>query len=591
MPGSEHQEPTDAGRIERLGRDWDALVQDQNTPLDPEFAPTLWELHMLDSTDGPSDAFSQRLWSDLERALPPTRLRPRWHTRPFVLAAAALALLLIGVALLAALRGDDAAPPDNHALVPASTPSPSPSPTTQVPVVVPTEARQETPPLAVVSPTPAGVIGNATNTPTPPVAAVDPDATVPTGVGTPQPQLGGPPEYFALENYVNNAVAIVSGSITGPVATNEYGLPIYELIVGEIVRGDVPAEALQIHGVSSDVLTHEQYLVFLLGPFATAGGDFYTIDQLVPLADDLVVPLDYQTTEYHIRATYGGEPVASLITDIQAIPRVEDEIGELLGQFGWTPIRKGYLWPQTLPETSAFSGSGPFPRRAPTWARALDASQRIGLDFRPYAGQRVQWLPYVVERDMVNGERLLMAEFVVVDQRVVGAWVVVLPGTGTEWVYGLDEREAVVALPVAIPTPAPTPTPAIPSSDTVNPSQFYDLASTETLTLCWPHCDPEPKTVVFRDALVAALDRELEIEPVSAHPTPTQPVEIVHADGSFVWITFGHLDPNGPYATFGYDRAAGLVLLPHGAGWIPAPVELAEAFSEVEPPAPPSKER
>jgi hypothetical protein len=582
MPGSD-QHPETADRAERLNDDWDALVRGQNTALDPAFAPTLWELHMLDSSTGPTDEFAERLWRELERAAPPPRLWRRWHALPFALAAAVLGVLLVGAALVATLWPDRPAPPGHQAVIPTTVPSPTPA-TPQVPVVVPTEPHM-TPPLAVASPTPPTTAEVPTATPTVSVAGGDPNATVPTGPATPQPQLGGWPEYFSLADYVNNAAAIVIGTLSGPVATDEHGQTYSALEVEESVRGDVSGELL-LTGVAESDRTHERYVVFLLGPFVSQAGAFYATDLFLPLEDGVIVPLDFEPLEYNVRATYGGESVDTLVADIQALPRVEEEIDDLLGHYGWTPIRKGYLWPQTLPDSGAFDGFGPFPRRAPTWATLLDASRRVGLDFAAFAGQRVQVLPYIVERDMAEGERMLLVEFVIVDQQVVGAWVVVLPGDGTAGVYGLDEHEAVVALPVAIPTPVPTPTPAIPTSSTVNPSQFYDLARTETLVLCWPYCDLEPKTVAFRDALVAALDRDLEIEPLSAHPTPTAPVELVPSDGSFVWINFGYLTSHWPVVSFGYDRASGLVLLPHGAGWVPAPPALAEAFAGVEPPLP-----
>lgn len=582
---------SDQNRQDWLDREWDALVRGDEGRINPAYADVLRGLQRDDPTPGPSPEFVQSLWGELEAGTWRSNVRSMWGGSRLALVAAAVALVLISASLLAVLVNYDSPSDDGRVVVIESSATPTPplpsghdTPTTGA---APTEAGQPTPPLTTstpVSPTatsPTVTVGPG-ESPT-----VQPEATVPTGP-PPQGQAGGPPAYTALSDYVNSADLIVVGRVSGPSVGDDANFIFYPFAVDEAVRGSGGSEML-IRGLTEGELTGDQFLLFLSGPYEGDSGPYYDIRLFVPLSDGAVVALEYETVEYHPRADYGGQPVDALIDAIDALPVVEDEIGALLTEYGWTPIRKGYLWPQTLPDAEALGQSGPLPRRWPTWSAALSASQRIGLDFGDLAGQEAALLPVIVERDRVDGEHLLSAEFLVVDQRVIGAWVVVMPDRFGR-AYGLDEREAVLEVPVLIPTPEPMPTISTPEGDTVNPAALYRLAETETFVLCWPWCGDAPVTVTFRDAVVAVLDRDLEILPLGSHPIPEWPREPEPATGEHVVMTFGYLTPGWPTVGFVYDRAAGLLLLPMEAGWVAAPDDLVQLLAGVEPPPMPTKE-
>jgi hypothetical protein len=570
----------DQNRQDWLNREWDALVRGEEVGINPEYTVLLRGLQRDDPTPGPSPEFVQSLWAELESGTRRSNVRSIRSASRLALVAAAIALLL-SAGLLMVLINENAPPDDGLGVIPD--PTVTAVIATPTPDISPTMPAQQTPPVAVASPTapsdataaPTSDATGAAETPT-----VDPDATVPTGPAQPA-QMGGAPVYTSLADYVNNADLIVIGTVSGPATSDEQGLQYRSLVVDRSVRGEA-VEELLLYGMSVSDITVEQYLFFLRGPHEGGVGTFYAIDFFVPLVDGVIQPLDYETVEYHPRADHGGQPVESLIAEIDALPSVEDDIFALLDEYGWTPIRKGYLWPQQLPERDAFSVTGPMPRRSPSWSVLQAASERIGLGFSDLAGQSVALLPFIVERDMVDGEHVIMAELLILDQQVVGAWITVVPHQ-SGGVFGLDQRDAVFDVPVLIPTPEPTPTIAIPDGDTVNPSEFYRLAETETFMLCWPYCDETPVTVAFRDSIVAALNRELAIQPLETHPTPTPPGELEQATGEYVWIVFGYLEPGSYAVAFGYDRENGLLLLPYGAGWVPAPPELAAALEDVEP--------
>ena len=566
-------------RADRLNQDWDALLGNESRSINPAFERTLLLLHNLNEAPGPTPAFADRLWRNLQGTQPARPARTRRDV-PWLAIAAVLALALITSAVIGVIQSDDPQGPVAIATQPVS---PTNLPAT---ASTPTALAGETPGIAIVPPTRPD---EPTNTPsatveTPPSATptVDPNGTVPTGP-TPIAQLGGGPPYETLEHYVNASDLIVVARMTDEVVTVSEGLSVRALAVERTLRGDLPERVYVVD--SGESPGSDAFVVFLsrinIGPDAS-----FSNIRMLPIADDIVVePEERLGLPMHLQ--YAGQSVDVLAADIAAIPDIDPLAESLLREYGWSPIGKQSLWPRRLPEQAAFDQGRVLPFMPQSFAAVLDASKRIGLDFGALAGQDVQLLVYLVEREPSEpGERAIRAGFVIHEQEIAGAWIVV---DATERPYGLDERDAVLDIPAFIPTPEPTPTVAIPSGETVNPAQFYALAETDTFKLCWPYCDQEPRTVGLRDALVAALDRELPIQPLDVRPKPTETYELEPSDGSFVQIIFGHLTPGWPAFVFGYDREAQLVLLPYDAGWVPAPAELIEIMAGIEPPPLPTK--
>lgn len=557
--------------INRLNDDWDALVRGDTREVDPDLTRDVMALREATVPPGPSAEFADRLWRDLERgrAMP---ARPRHWPIPRLAIAAVLALVLIGGALAIALRDDRAPAPGQLAVAtetpmvatsPVETPAPA-GPTATVPTA-------ETPRTAFAT-APA-------QTPTP-----DPNATVPTGP-TPPIQAGGGPVYETLNQLVNASDVIVLGRVTEETATTAEGGTFRVLQIERLVRGD-----------GGETLHLVDYGEYLPGETILLFGQRTSVDlpdAVIPIGTGVVPVVDGIVTDYGdgrgwpIAGQYAGQPVEALIAAIEAIPNLQPQIEALATRYGWELLDRQSLWPLQLP-APVDQDSGPILPFAPfSWDAANAASARVGLDFASLAGQEAELIVFFAERDpREQGIQPVWFAALVHDQRVAGAWVTV-GGAGRP--FGLDERDAALAEPAYVPTPAPTPTPVVPVGATVNPAQLYGLANTDTFNFCWPYCGTDGQPMALRDALVAALDAELSIQPLETHPTPTESRDLVEADGSFVWLVFGYLTPGWPAESFGYDRDAGLVLLPRQAGWVAAPPALVEIMAGIEPPPPPTK--
>lgn len=563
-------------RADRLNQNWDALLADEPRQLDPAFERTLLLLHNLHEAPTPSTAFADRLWDEISASQPiepPRRLRQT----PLLAVAASLAILLIVTAVIGVLRNDDDQPQDRIAIAtePVS-PTDVPATETTVPAV------GETPDIAIVPTDERANTLTATTAPPDITPTIDPNSTVPTGP-TPPVQAGGGPAYETLEHWVNASNLVVLGRMTGDIVTTDEGRTLRAVSVERTLRGDLPGTVYVSN--YGDELAGDAFVLFLSR--LTFGPDTsYAYVGMLPVvggviaapADGLGLPVQLQ---------YVGQTVDALQADIATIPNIEPLTEQLLSDYGWTPIVKQSLWPRRLPETKEFDQGRVLPFMPHSFAAILDASNRIGLDFSALAGQDVQILVYLVEREPDEPmERAIRVGFVVHEQSIAGAWITV---DATEQPYGLDERETVLDIPAFIPTPEPTPTIAVPTGETINPAEFYRLAETTTFNLCWPYCDQEPKTVGLRNAIIAALDQELTVQPLDIQPTPTRSYDLAPSDGSFVQIVFGHLTPGWQAYLFGYDREAQLLLLPYDGGWVPAPAALVDIMERIEPPPPPTK--
>jgi hypothetical protein len=88
-----------------------------------------------------------------------------------------------------------------------------------------------------------------------------------------------------------------------------------------------------------------------------------------------------------------------------------------------------------------------------------------------------------------------------------------------------------------------------------------------------------------RDAIVAALDQALPLEPVTVRSTPTLSYAPEDATGAYMLLVF-QPDALGARAiAIGYDRDQQLLLLPYDGGWAVAPAELAETLADFDPPS------
>jgi hypothetical protein len=556
---------------DELNREWDALVLGRSgAGRRLGLAALVVELERRDDSAAPDPAFAGRLWRELQlraqlqelatrpqrsagAGTPQCRSGPNtWPVYGFGLAAAAILLALAATIYVEVFRAPEASMPSVQ--VGAVDDSPNATPSIES---VATELVQGT-------------------------------ATTPAvGVPSPSAQLGGDiPIYDELSQVVNAAELIVVAAIGEELPPLESGVQMHVLEIERVVRGAAPEQAYLAQG--SDLEAGVSY-VLALNPFTPGPETTYTpLISLSPLKIEAGLIAETEFTPYRpLEARYAGQQIDTLIADIAAIPDIEPAVEALLAEWGWAALGKQALWPLTLPAEGEFATAQPLRYMPYSWEQLLAVSTRVDLNFRDLAGEDVQLLVYGVERapDAV-GTRPIWAGFLIVEQQIVGAWAVV---AGVEQPFALSERDEALAVPAMFPTPAPTPTMPVPSGDTVNPTQLYDLVRFANLHLCWPYCDAEPRSAELRDVIVTALDRELELRDVSVQPTPTQDYSLQPARGEYIQLVFGAFEPGVRHIAFGYDRVTGLLLLPDGAGWVVAPPELATAVEGLELPLPPTK--
>ncbi len=563
-------------RMEHLNRYLDDVSRGMSPAAgasDLEFAQSFQRLQQLDRTPGPTSAFAenlrQQLASQADASVQVSRRRiPRhWIRRVDIASAAALAAAMLVIVIVYSTNEPQGQASNRVAITNEPTPTilgsvgSNPTPTGQA--------------VAVVSPEPS---------PTSTSPAQETEETV----IQPPVQASDFPIYASLEQIVNAADVVVVGQPTGNVTQEESGQRQSEFLVDQTLRGRVDGETILLNE-STDLVPGDSYVLFLSHSAWSDSAPYSTIwtSAVTRLNDGRIVPWESSGSEYHVAREYADRPLEELAQDIAAIPEIEPRIERLIVEYDWTPIGKGLLRVVEIPAIESFSDSKPLRYSDASWEMALEASRRVGLDFSQFAGQQLQILPYYLERRPADGERNVQAMLLISEQQIVGAWVVVSLEAQP---FGLDQREQALGIPVAVPTLEPTSTWPVPSGETVNPAELYDLADASHLILCWPYCDETAQSDEVREQIVDALSTELVVEDISTYPTPTPDYSLEQASGDFVNILFWEDTPfQGLSTAFGYDRQTGRILLPFDGGWVAAPPELATIFDEVEVPPPPSK--
>ena len=426
-----------------------------------------------------------------------------------------------------------------------------------------------------------------------PTVARDSSAVAPgtstTQAAAPSPsvQLGGDiPIYDELSEVVNAAELIVVARVGEDLPPLESGVQMRVLEIEQVVRGIAPDKTYIAQG--GDLIAGVSY-VLALNRFADGPATTYTPHISVSpleIKDGLIVGTEYAAFR-PLENRYAGQPLEGLIADTKAIPAIEPTVEALLAEWGWISLGKQALWPLTLPPVEEQAMTQPLRYMPYSWEQLLAASRRVNLDFADLAGADVQLLVYLLERVPEEGTRPIWAGLLIAEQRIVGAWVV---PAGAARPFGLDERDAALELPALLPTPEPTPTMPVPGGESVNPVRLYGLEGFANFHICWPYCDAAPRPAELRDAVLAALDRELELLEISVQPTPTQDYSLTPSNGAYIQLLFGAFEPGVQrHIAFGYDRETGMLLLPDAAGWAVAPPELVAALEGIEPPPLPTK--
>lgn len=177
-----------------------------------------------------------------------------------------------------------------------------------------------------------------------------------------------------------------------------------------------------------------------------------------------------------------GRSLAQLMTEIRAVRSLDGEAKALFERYAWTVTGKYAFDEFAIPASSEFALAGrelrtlgarltePFERYA---ALSVDA----GLDLRSHAGKNAELMTFSLDtkRENVNTPGMSLGHALVVDRRIVGAWVSAWAGGGT---FSVRDRAGAHAAPAQIQPAAPSN--RVPQG--INVARAYDLASARRIS-------------------------------------------------------------------------------------------------------------
>jgi hypothetical protein len=183
-----------------------------------------------------------------------------------------------------------------------------------------------------------------------------------------------------------------------------------------------------------------------------------------------------------VRAT-PARPLAQVMADVRAIRPIDGEARALFERYGWSVTGKHTVDELVMPAATEFGTAGRQLRTYGTqlvesFERYSALSATVGLDPRPFAGKPAEVLTFFLEGargEFAAGAKLGHA--LIAERQVVGAWVTVLPESGT---FSVRDRATVLAAPVRTPGPFNPPANRVPLG--VNIARTYDLASARSIS-------------------------------------------------------------------------------------------------------------
>jgi hypothetical protein len=143
----------------------------------------------------------------------------------------------------------------------------------------------------------------------------------------------------------------------------------------------------------------------------------------------------------------GGRTLAQIVAAIRAVRPLDGDARALFAKFGWTAGAAEGASEFELPPLAEFRASREIIGAAPALMGPLDqhvaVSFDIGLDLRVAAGKRVELLSLALDRkayEYVNGAAT--GHVLILDRRIVGAWVAVIPQGGP---FSIRDRAGALA--------------------------------------------------------------------------------------------------------------------------------------------------
>jgi hypothetical protein len=250
-----------------------------------------------------------------------------------------------------------------------------------------------------------------------------------------------------------------------------------------------------------------------------------------------------------LRAT-PDRTLAQLMTGVRAIRPLDGDARALLQRFGWNVSGTHAVDEFVLPDAAEFALAGRELRTMGThlaepFERYAALSAAAGLDPRPHAGKPGELMTLSLEGkrgEFPQGAAL--GHVLIVDRRIVGAWISVFPELGT---FSVSDRAAVLALPASAPARPTVPPNRVPQG--VNIARAYDLASARSIAFkTGSGAGGEITDPAKIRAFASALDETLS--------TAQAPLDITQQPPTRYWF---HIDFATRYLSLQYDTGDGTV--------------------------------
>jgi hypothetical protein len=363
-------------------------------------------------------------------------------------------------------------------------------------------------------------------------------------------------DHASVRSVVVRPAELLKGSAAGDVVIVEHRCPFFDVAVGdEWIAFLAPYSAAAVWPSPARAPALGTYLT-LGGPeavFTVRGG------RVTPSGStkDMVAEVLRQ---------YSGRPAAQLIADIRAIRPIDGDVRAFFARFGWAPRETLYVGPLTLPPRIGFQNMGlgapgPGPKVMHTFDQLAAVSREGGLDMLPYADRPGELVQILLERDWDGVDRYPpVAHAILVDRRIVGAWVLVLPQG--DLYMPAQRAEAVAAPPRDPPTPTPIPN-RFPRG--VNLARDHALATTSTLSVKGPTLEggtTHDRAVIA--PIVEAFDVLVPTDDIPATGPQTAWVLLMWADDRFYTFEYwedADLLVNRAYGYAAHPPARAIALL------------------------------
>jgi hypothetical protein len=364
----------------------------------------------------------------------------------------------------------------------------------------------------------------------------------------------------SLPPLVDRATLIARATVIRLGSTELAGVSVRTILLQprEVLKGTAGSEITVIENACRyfEVREGDEWIAFL-APYATTFSTPYapvrttaTVDAYVTLggpesvltirAGTLAKAGSLEEMPAQLVRSYEGKPAAHLLADVRAVHPIDGDVRDLFARFGWAPRSIWHLQELTMPPAIGFQNlglvaPGPGPKVSRTFDEFAQVSSEVGMDLRPYASRPAELVEILLERDWDgNGRFPPLGHAVIVDRRVIGAWVQILPQGD---LYSLRQRDAALA---ATPHDPPPPTP-IPNRypHGVNLARDHGLAPTRALSVKTPSLGGgQTQDPVVIGRIVGSLDVMLDTLAVPAPPAGQPMIVLIWAEDRYFSLEY-----------------------------------------------------